>query len=65
MKMEDIIDTETDLTKKLNGLQKRLEKVAHPDLGSRDLGKVHELIKANLQRKWTQKKESVEIFRFQ
>ena len=48
--MENIVDMEVELTKKLNGLQKRLEKLANPDLGSRDLSKVHELIKANLQR---------------
>ena len=49
--MEDIVDVESELTQRLSGLQKRLEKVAHPDLTNRgDLGKVHELIKANLQR---------------
>ena len=49
--MEDIVDVESELTQRLSGLQKRLEKVAHPDLSHRgDLGKVHELIKANLQR---------------
>jgi len=48
--MESIVEMETDLTKKLNGLHKRLEKVAHPDLSHKDLTKVHELIKANLQR---------------
>ena len=49
--MEDIVDVESELTQRLSGLQKRLEKVALPDLSSKgDLGKVHELIKANLQR---------------
>jgi len=49
--MEDIVDVESELTQRLSGLQKRLEKVAHPDLSHRgDLAKVHELIKANLQR---------------
>ena len=49
--MEDIVDVESELTQRLSGLQKRLEKVAHPDLSNRgDLNKVHELIKANLQR---------------
>lgn len=50
--MEEIVEAEVELTKKLNGLHKRLEKLAHPDLGAQrgDLGKVQELIKANLQR---------------
>ena len=49
--MEDIVDVESELTQRLSGLQKRLEKVAHPDLSHRgDLAKVHELIEANLQR---------------
>ena len=68
--MEDIVDVESELTQRLSGLQKRLEKVALPDLSSKgDLAKIHELIKANLQRSKViqdQIKESkvvIEIFR--
>jgi len=43
-----MVETEVEFAKKLNALHKRLEKTAHPDL--KDLGKVQELIKANLQR---------------
>ena len=46
--MESIVDMEVELTKKLNALGRRLDKTAHSDL--RDLSKVQELIKANLQR---------------
>jgi len=46
--MESMVETEVEFAKKLNALHKRLEKTAHPDL--KDLGKVQELIKANLQR---------------
>ena len=47
--MEDVIDVEMELTSKLSNLQKRLEKHAVNEV-SRDLMKVQEIIKANLQR---------------
>jgi len=47
----DIIDEESDLTQNLEDFQRRLDKAAHPDIsGRRELAKVQELIKANLQR---------------
>lgn len=49
--MKDVTEAETSFTQRLSVLQKRLDRVAHSDLGSKgDLAKVHELIKANLQR---------------
>jgi len=47
--MEDIIDMETELTSRLSNLQKKLDKNYLGD-NSKDLSKVQELIKANLQR---------------
>jgi histone deacetylase complex subunit SAP130 len=47
----DIIDEENDLTHNLEDFQRRLDKAAHPDIsGRKELNKVQELIKANLQR---------------
>ncbi len=48
--MVDIIDDEHDLTQRLEEFQKRLHKAAHPDISGKELVKVEELIKANLQR---------------
>lgn len=47
--MEDILDVETEMTSRLSGLQKRLDKHAMHEI-SKDVGKIQELIKANLQR---------------
>ena len=47
--MEDIIDMETELTSRLSNLQKKLDK-NYLGENSKDLSKVQELIKANLQR---------------
>ena len=47
--MEDIIDMETELTTRLSNLQKKLDK-NYLGENSKDLSKVQELIKANLQR---------------
>lgn len=47
--IEDIAEMEKELSTRLNGLHKRLEKGAHRDLG-KDVSKVQEIIKANLQR---------------
>ncbi len=47
--IEDIVEMEKELSTKLNALHKRLEKSAHKDM-SRDVSKVQEIIKANLQR---------------
>ena len=47
--MEDINDMETELTSRLSNLQKKLDKNYLGD-NSKDLSKVQELIKANLQR---------------
>ena len=47
--MEDIIDMETELTTRLSNLQKKLDK-NYLGENAKDLSKVQELIKANLQR---------------
>lgn len=47
--IEDIIDMEKELSSKLNSLHRKLDKFAHRDLG-KDVSKVQEIIKANLQR---------------
>merc|ERR1712062_727014 len=47
--MEDIIDMETELTSRLSNLQEKLDKNYLGD-NSKDLSRVRELIKANLQR---------------
>ena len=47
--IEDIIDMEKELSTKLNSLHRKLDKFAHRDLG-KDVSKVQEIIKANLQR---------------
>ena len=47
--MEDIIDMEIELTSRLSNLQKKLDK-NYLGENSKDLSKVQELIKANLQR---------------
>ena len=47
--MEDVIDMENELTTRLSTLQKRLDKHALNEV-SKDVTKVQELIKANLQR---------------
>jgi len=48
--MVDIIDDEHDLTLKLEDFQRRLSKAAHPELIGKDLVRVDELIRANVQR---------------
>ena len=47
--MEDVIDMENELTSRLSTLQKKLDKNALNEV-SKDVTKVQELIKANLQR---------------
>jgi len=47
--IEDITDMEKELSTKLNSLHRKLDKFAHRDLG-KDVSKVQEIIKANLQR---------------
>ena len=47
--MEDVIDMETELTSRLSNLQKKLDKHAVTEV-SKDVTKIQELIKANLQR---------------
>ena len=47
--MEDVIDMENELTSRLSSLQKKLDKHALNEV-SKDVTKVQELIKANLQR---------------
>ena len=47
--MEDVIDMENELTSRLSSLQKKLDKNALNEV-SKDVTKVQELIKANLQR---------------
>ena len=48
--VDDIIVTEKELSAKLSALQKRLEKAATKDVATKDLEKIKEVIKANLQR---------------
>ena len=47
--MEDVIDMENELTTRLSSLQKKLDKHSLNEV-SKDVVKVQELIKANLQR---------------
>ena len=47
--IEDITDIEVEFNKKLNVLQKKLDKFGHKDL-HKDIVSVQEIIKANLQR---------------
>ena len=47
--MEDIVDMESELSKRLQEVGRRLEEAAHGEVG-KELGKVQELIKANIQR---------------
>ena len=47
--MGDVIDMENELTSRLANLQKKLEKNAVHEV-TKDVGKIQELIKANLQR---------------
>ena len=47
--MGDVIDMETELTSRLANLQKKLEKHALHEV-NKDVGKIQEIIKANLQR---------------
>ena len=48
--VDEIIVTEKELSAKLSALQKRLEKAATKDVANKDLEKIKEGIKANLQR---------------
>merc|ERR1719412_1424220 len=47
--MEDIVDMESELSKRLQETGRRLEEAANSEVG-KELGKVQELIKANIQR---------------
>eukprot|EP00091_Calanus_sinicus_P013524 TRINITY_DN30001_c0_g1_i1.p1 TRINITY_DN30001_c0_g1~~TRINITY_DN30001_c0_g1_i1.p1 ORF type:complete len:109 (-),score=29.39 TRINITY_DN30001_c0_g1_i1:132-458(-) len=47
--MEDIVDMESELSKRLQEVGRRLEEAANKDV-SKELVKVQELIKANIQR---------------
>lgn len=47
--IEDIIDIEVELSKKLSSLQKKLDKMTNRDL-HKEVATVQEIIKANLQR---------------
>ncbi len=47
--MEEILNLETDFNSTLNSLLKRLDAAACKDL-TKDVNKVHEIIKANIQR---------------
>jgi len=47
--MEDVIDMENELTSRLSTLQKKLDKHSLNEV-SKDVVKIQELIKANLQR---------------
>ena len=60
--MEDVIDMENELTSRLSTLQKKLDKNALNEV-SKDVTKVQELIKANLQRsKVIQVKKIISIY---
>ena len=61
--MGDVIDMETELTSRLANLQKKLEKNAVHEV-TKDVGKIQELIKANLQRSKVIQVKKKQMFKF-